>query len=61
MPTTWKPGDKVRLATGGPEMTVRRQYTAAFGKGEVVICQWFDKDGNLQKSDFAPESLVPAS
>jgi uncharacterized protein YodC (DUF2158 family) len=56
----WKPGDKVKLATGGPEMTVRVQTEPDDILGEVVHCQWFDKNRKLQKADFDPDSLVSA-
>ena len=54
----WKPGTKVRLKSGSPDMTVQQQYVAAFGVGEIVICKWVDKDGRPQKDHFAPESLA---
>jgi uncharacterized protein YodC (DUF2158 family) len=53
----WKSGDKVKLASGGPLMTVFAQLQPEYG-GEIVVCQWFDKNQNLQKGEFAPDSLV---
>jgi uncharacterized protein YodC (DUF2158 family) len=60
MAKKWKSGDKVKLASGGPEMTVNSQYQPAFGD-EIVVCQWFDKNGDLQNAEFAPDSLVAAN
>jgi uncharacterized protein YodC (DUF2158 family) len=60
MAKKWKPGDKVTLASGGPDMTVRVQYGAKDGE-QIVICQWFDKNDNAQKAEFAPDGLVAVS
>ena len=57
MPKQWKPGDKVKLASGGPDMTVREQGVGQFS-GEFVACDWFDKDGTHQHADFKPDQLV---
>jgi uncharacterized protein YodC (DUF2158 family) len=59
MAKTWKTGDKVKLAFGGPEMTVQKQSTWS-GK-ELVHCQWFDKDGNLKGGKFDPDQLEAVS
>jgi uncharacterized protein YodC (DUF2158 family) len=59
MEKQWKAGDKVRLVSGGPEMTVHSQVTTEF-EGESVHCQWFDKEGKIHRDNFAPESLVGA-
>jgi uncharacterized protein YodC (DUF2158 family) len=48
----WNPGEKVRLKSGGPTMTVRKH-----GKGGEVTCQWFTTDNLLHEGEFAPESL----
>jgi uncharacterized protein YodC (DUF2158 family) len=57
----WKPGDKVQLISGGPEMTVQIQgtkgSTTAGVPPELVLCLWFDRDEKLQQGEFAPESL----
>jgi uncharacterized protein YodC (DUF2158 family) len=59
MEKKWKAGDKVRLATGGPEMTVKSQHFAGeFSSDEVVECQWFNDRGELKEGQFPPESLV---
>jgi uncharacterized protein YodC (DUF2158 family) len=52
----WKVGDKVKLATGGPDMTVTMLLP---GDLRQVICQWF-KDGKLEKGNFSSDSLVQA-
>jgi uncharacterized protein YodC (DUF2158 family) len=61
MSKQWKPGDKVKLASGGPEMTVQQRFEALFGRSETVECKWFDKDGNVHSECFHPDMLVPAN
>jgi uncharacterized protein YodC (DUF2158 family) len=46
-------GDIVRLKSGGPKMTVSG-YTQI---SDVVICQWFNSNGELQRSRFRESSL----
>jgi uncharacterized protein YodC (DUF2158 family) len=41
-----KPGDRVRLRSGGPLMTV---HTI---NGETIDCQWFDNVGTLHSAAF---------
>lgn len=48
-----KPGIIVKLASGGPQMTVNQVTSIG------VECWWFDKQGIAKKALFAPESLVP--
>ena len=50
---TPRPGDVVRLKSGGPEMTVR------YFSGESVVVGWFDGSG-LQFGALLPRSLTPA-
>jgi uncharacterized protein YodC (DUF2158 family) len=50
----FKKGDVVKLASGGPKMTVTGE--GAYGTG--VACEWFDAKGNRQTGDFEPEALV---
>ena len=65
-----KPGDIVRLKSGGPRMTVIRvndelfecyilaaQRTMRNGKG-MVICCWFTKDHQIMDNAFAPSVLT---
>jgi uncharacterized protein YodC (DUF2158 family) len=60
MAKTWKPGDKVKLASGGPEMTVEIQWRQMAATEDTVACQWFDKNNDLKSGNFHPDSLVPA-
>lgn len=60
MADTFNPGDRVRLKSGGPEMTVVK-----FGKFTLVegyLCQWFDAKSTLQSEVFTEPTLelVPA-
>jgi uncharacterized protein YodC (DUF2158 family) len=49
-----KPGDVVRLASGGPEMTVEGEGTLT----GTLFCQWFDTEGKLSGEQFVPAMLV---
>jgi uncharacterized protein YodC (DUF2158 family) len=55
----WKPGDVVRLASGGPDMTVQT-VNEKKGGNESVECVWFNQDGKVVENDFLPETLVEA-
>jgi uncharacterized protein YodC (DUF2158 family) len=57
MAKTWNSGDKVKLPSGGPVMTVVMQYKQQFTHIEKVKCQWFDGKGNLKESEFVDDSL----
>ena len=46
-----RPGDKVRLMSGGPVMTVYQT-----GKNRVW-CQWFDRNNQLEQTIFKPDVL----
>ncbi len=48
----FKPGDVVRLRSGGPKMTVE---TAADEGEDEVNCQWFTVMSSLAMSSLAPE------
>jgi uncharacterized protein YodC (DUF2158 family) len=52
MSKTFKPGDLVRLKSGGPKMTVQKD--AGSNQWE---CSWFDRNGKLQKGSFVFEAL----
>jgi uncharacterized protein YodC (DUF2158 family) len=52
MNQTFKPGDLVRLKSGGPLMTLHQ----ASHDGSTVYCQWF-VSGKLQMGQFPPSSL----
>lgn len=48
--TTLKPGDTVRVKSGGPLMTIKSL------DGKDVICTWFEKD-KKKESRFDPVTL----
>jgi uncharacterized protein YodC (DUF2158 family) len=47
-----KPGDVVRLKSGGPAMTIK------FVDGNEAYCEWFEKS-DLKGSRFTLTSLEP--
>jgi uncharacterized protein YodC (DUF2158 family) len=49
----FKPGDTVRLKSGGPLMTVKVKQSS-----DELYCEWFDDKKNLQGRAFAVSSLV---
>ncbi len=49
----FKPGDVVKVKSGGPAMTVERITS------NQVVCQWF-VGADLKGGVFAPEALEPA-
>ncbi|MBN4983893.1 DUF2158 domain-containing protein [Stenotrophomonas maltophilia] len=49
----FKLGDKVKLKSGGPVMTVSSV------SDKDVECQWFDPKGKLHKENFAAVVLTP--
>jgi uncharacterized protein YodC (DUF2158 family) len=54
-----KPGDVVRLKSGGPAMTV----TGLGGPSgsHLLLCKWFDeKEGRFLQDEFTPASLMAA-
>jgi uncharacterized protein YodC (DUF2158 family) len=48
----FKPGDTVRLKSGGPLMTI------AHVRPDEVWCEWFDDKEAPQSKGFKPTSLV---
>ena len=50
----FKPGDVVRLKSGGPPMTCEKGVD---GDG-LVTCQWFDKNGRIDGRRFFVDVLV---
>ena len=54
----FKPGDVVKLRSGGPDMTVSSGRTS--GAGAYVTCEWFD--GTTPKwQEFKQEALKLAA
>lgn len=65
MDTHFIPGDKVRLISGGPEMTIRGQHYDVLANqysADMFDCIWFDKnkDGKeeVHYCPFREEELV---
>lgn len=52
-----KPGDTVRLKSGGPMMTVDHIITPA---RDSAYCIWFDNDGKRHREIFSLASLKRA-
>jgi uncharacterized protein YodC (DUF2158 family) len=50
----FKPGDVVRLKSGGPPMTCE----SGPNEDGLVTCQWFDKNGRIEGRRFYPAVLV---
>ena len=53
-PWTPRPGDVVRLKSGGPEMTVR-----CLMPKDAAVCDWFDDGGCLDNKAFPAVCLTP--
>lgn len=47
----FKPGDNVRLKSGGPLMTIQKMGP------EFANCTWFDEDNEVKTESFRPEAL----
>jgi uncharacterized protein YodC (DUF2158 family) len=56
MSDTFKVGDRVRLKSGGPAMTVEDVGTDMANRPRVW-CVWFDDKKVHKQQDFAPETL----
>jgi uncharacterized protein YodC (DUF2158 family) len=56
MAEAFKPGDTVRLKSGGPDMTVD-SISDSYGVPQVY-CEWFNSKDEPQSKSFAPTSLV---
>jgi uncharacterized protein YodC (DUF2158 family) len=54
MDTEFKPGDVVRLKSGGPQMTVEK--VASWNGAMTADCSWFS-DNKLQSGSFPLTSL----
>jgi uncharacterized protein YodC (DUF2158 family) len=55
MPDSFKPGDVVRLKSGGPAMTVTQLNSAVMENG--ADCQWFDSKDKLKRGVFSQDAL----
>jgi uncharacterized protein YodC (DUF2158 family) len=59
----FKPGDLVRLKSGGPLMTVEQLGKKAYTEEDAVWCVWSEKVGNkqvVQRETFPPVVLEKA-
>lgn len=56
MTELFRPGDVVRLKSGGPKMTVTSMGDDGYGKMKVW-CDWFDGTRKMD-NDFEPSSLA---
>jgi uncharacterized protein YodC (DUF2158 family) len=59
----FKPGDVVRLKSGGPRMTVEQVGKTQFGD-DGVWCVWFETSGSRQvakRETFPPVALEDAA
>ena len=50
-----KPGDEVRLKSGGPIMTIAKIFST--DEGSKAQCEWFDNNQKPQKQSFHLHSL----
>jgi uncharacterized protein YodC (DUF2158 family) len=50
----FKPGDNVRVKSGGPLMTIQKIGV------EFANCTWFDENNDVQTESFRPEVLESA-
>jgi len=55
MSESFKPGDIVRLKSGGPAMTVTRLGPTGVENG--VTCQWFNDKSKLKTGAFSQDAL----
>ncbi len=51
----FKPGDVVRLKSGGPSMTVEK-----IGAEGWIVCNWFAEGKELKTGTFVADALEPA-
>jgi uncharacterized protein YodC (DUF2158 family) len=52
-----RPGDVVRVKSGGPNMTVKAVAPDGITGEPTVWCEWFDKNHKSQKGTFSPSVL----
>jgi uncharacterized protein YodC (DUF2158 family) len=53
MSEQFKPGDMVKLKSGGPLMTVEHYDDMRGG----VVCSWFNEKNERKQEAFAPDAL----
>ncbi len=68
MEAKFMPGDKVKLVSGGPEMTIRGQHYDVMANEyspNMFDCIWFDKNVNGKEEvhycPFQAEELIKVS
>jgi uncharacterized protein YodC (DUF2158 family) len=54
---SFSPGDVLTLRSGGQSMTATWVGPVAFAPGIWLICQWFDREGELRQEMFPESSL----
>ena len=59
MATKFKEGDRVRLKSGGPTMTVNGIVENPLGS-DLIDAAWFDERSKLNSGQFSAEALDPA-
>ena len=52
-----RPGDVVRVKSGGPNMTVKAVAPDGITGEPTVWCEWFDKNHKSQNGTFSPSVL----
>lgn len=55
----YKPGDVVRLKSGGPAMTVVICKKSDYGDGQYAMTYWFSLEDHIQKASFDVVLLKP--
>ncbi|MGE4281296.1 MAG: YodC family protein [Magnetospirillum sp.] len=55
-----KPGDEVRLKSGGPVMTVEHAGTSDMTGDDFAVCVWFNDKRELKRETFSPVVLIHA-
>ena len=53
----YRPGEVLRLRSGGHPMTATWSGPVLFAPGNWLICQWFSDAGELQQEMFPEETL----
>jgi uncharacterized protein YodC (DUF2158 family) len=53
----YRPGEVLKLRSGGHPMTATWSGPVLFAPGNWLICQWFSDAGELQQEMFPEETL----